>query len=334
MLMQMIDHSKVNLTGACMTLPLALSLFRKQRRAAHYCACHECDLLVAVPRLLEGEQANCPRCGNQLAILPRYPLQRPLVYALTSLIMLLCANVLPFLAINAKGLANSMTLFQAAGVLFDEDYRVLSILVYLCMQLLPMTCLLLICYLYGGYRLLHRPPPLSPQACRWLFRLLPWSMVEVFLVGVLVSLIKIASLAEVSIGHGFWCFVVFCLMYIKSMVHLDKSWMWDLFKGPLRPQHALIEGISARAQGVTPCHGCGALLSVKEHHCPRVGMVFIHARQRASSAVSPCSSPPPFSICPPICCPSWSPSRWAVKPTPLFWAGWCCCGRWAPIRWP
>ena len=111
-----------------MTLPLALSLFRKQRRAAHYCACHECDLLVAVPRLLEGEQANCPRCGNQLAILPRYPLQRPLVYALTSLIMLLCANVLPFLAINAKGLANSMTLFQAAGVLFDEDYRVLSIL--------------------------------------------------------------------------------------------------------------------------------------------------------------------------------------------------------------
>ena len=254
-----------------MTLPLALSLFRKQRRAAHYCACHECDLLVAVPRLLEGEQANCPRCGNQLAILPRYPLQRPLVYALTSLIMLLCANVLPFLAINAKGLANSMTLFQAAGVLFDEDYRVLSILVYLCMQLLPMTCLLLICYLYGGYRLLHRPPPLSPQACRWLFRLLPWSMVEVFLVGVLVSLIKIASLAEVSIGHGFWCFVVFCLMYIKSMVHLDKSWMWDLFKGPMRPQHALIEGISARAQGVTPCHGCGALLSVKEHHCPRCG---------------------------------------------------------------
>lgn len=254
-----------------MSLPLALSLFRKQRRAAHYCACHECDLLVAVPRLLEGEQASCPRCGNQLAILPRHPLQRPLVYALTSLIMLLCANVLPFLAINAKGLANSMTLFQAAGVLFDEDYRVLSILVYLCMQLLPMACLLLVCYLYGGYRLLQRPPPLSPMACRWLFRLLPWSMVEVFLVGVLVSLIKIASLAEVSIGLGFWCFVAFCLMYIKSMVHLDKSWMWDLFKGPLRPQHTLIEGMGAQEQGVTPCHGCGALLSVEEHYCPRCG---------------------------------------------------------------
>ncbi len=260
-----------------MALSIALSLFRKHRRAAHYCACHECDLLVAVPSLREGDQASCPRCGNLLALLPKYPLQRPLVYALTSIIMLLCANFLPFLAINAKGLANSMTLFQAASVLFDEDYWILSVIVYLCMQLLPACCLLLVCYLYGSYRYLHHPPRFAEQACRWLFRLLPWSMVEVFLVGVLVSLIKIASLADVSIGNGFWCFVVFCLMFIKSVVHLDKTWMWDLIKGPLRPQHPMQEGVGALAQGVTPCHGCGALLSVQLHQCPRCGHA-VHPR--------------------------------------------------------
>ena len=238
--------------------------------ASHEVICHECDLLVQVPRLQEGEQALCPRCGNNLGMLPKYPLQRPLVYALTSLIMLLCANVLPFLSINAKGMASSMNLYQAASVLFSEDYRLLSIAIYLCMQLLPACCLLLVIYLYIGF---HRwqSPPLAASVTRWLFRLLPWTMAEVFMVAVLVSLIKIASLADIFIGSGFWCFCLFSVMYIKSMVHLDKSWMWDLFKGPLRPQHALIEGISARAQGVTPCHGCGALLSVKEHHCPRCG---------------------------------------------------------------
>ncbi|MGL4206776.1 MAG: PqiA/YebS family transporter subunit [Aeromonadaceae bacterium] len=239
--------------------------------------CHECDLLVAVPVLHEGEQAVCPRCGDILAQLPKYPLQRPLVYALTSLIMLACANFLPFLAINAKGLANSMSLFQAASVLFSEEYRVLSVVVYLCMQLLPLACLLLICYLYLGFRLWRGPPPWAATVCRGLFMLLPWSMVEVFLVGVLVSLIKIASLAEVAIGYGFWCFCVFCVMYLKSMLHLDRGWMWDRIRGPMPDAGLLHEGQTALIQGVTLCHGCNGVLSIEHKQCPRCGAA-VHAR--------------------------------------------------------
>ena len=245
--------------------------------SARECVCHECDLLVAVPVLQEGDQALCPRCGDVLAQLPKYPRQRPLVYALTSLIMLLCANFLPFLSINAKGMVNSMSLFQAASVLFSEEYRVLSVIVYLCMQLLPLTCLLLICYLYLGFRVWRGTPPWAATACRGLFLLLPWSMVEVFLIGVLVSLIKIASLAEVGIGYGFWCFCVFCVMYLKSILHLDRGWMWDHIRGPMPSLGLLHEGQVALSQGVTCCHGCNGVLSVEHKHCPRCGAK-VHAR--------------------------------------------------------
>ena len=244
--------------------------------ASHEVICHECDLLVQVPRLQEGEQALCPRCGNSLGMLPKYPLQRPLVYALTSLIMLLCANVLPFLSINAKGMASSMNLYQAASVLFSEDYRLLSIAIYLCMQLLPACCLLLVIYLYIGF---HRwqSPPLAASVTRWLFRLLPWTMAEVFMVAVLVSLIKIASLADIFIGSGFWCFCLFSVMYIKSMVHLDRGWLWLRIAGPMPPTGVLLQGKEGLAQGVTLCHGCHGIVDIGEAHCPRCQHV-IHAR--------------------------------------------------------
>lgn len=246
--------------------------------AAHDAVCHECDLLVRVPPLHEGEQAQCPRCHHVLSRLPKYPLQRPLVYALTSLIMLACANLLPFLAINSHGMGNSMTLFQAASALFYDDYQVLSVVVYLCMQLLPLAGLLLICYLYLGLRWCrHRPLPFAAPVCRWMFRLQPWTMVEVFLVGVLVSLIKISSLADVHIGSGFWCFCVFCVMYLKSMIHLDRNWLWTRIAGPLPHAVQFVAGQTALDQGLTHCHGCEGVVPLSEPHCPRCHAP-LHAR--------------------------------------------------------
>ena len=188
----------------------------KEQINAQDCVCHECDLLVAVPPLHEGEQALCPRCDHVLVQLANNPRQGPLVFVLSSLIMLACANLLPFLAINAKGMMNSMSLFQAASVLFSEDYRVLAIIVFLCMQLLPLSCLLLTGYLYLGLRLWRRPPPLGATVCRWLFLLIPWSMVEVFLVGVLV---RHQDRVAGRCIHRLWFLVLLCLLPDVSQVH-------------------------------------------------------------------------------------------------------------------
>ncbi len=242
---------------------------------AHTVVCHECDQVVAVPFLIEGQQARCPRCDHVLAQLPKYPMQRPLVYALTSLIMLLCANLLPFLAINARGVGSSMNLFEAAGVIFSEDYRVLAMGIYLCMQLLPACCLLIVVWIYAGFHHWAVPPGARSMA-RWLFRLQPWTMTEVFMVGVLVSLIKIASLADIRIGAGFWCFCLFSLMYLKSMMHLDRDWLWTRLAGPCPPL-PLQAGQGALAQGATLCHGCHGVVASAAGHCPRCG-ARVHAR--------------------------------------------------------
>ena len=142
---------------------------------------------------------------------------------------------------------------------------------------MPLSCLLSTGYLYLGLHLKRGAPPLGAMVCRWLFLLLPWSMVEVFLVGVLVSLIKIASLADVSIGYGFWCFCSFCLMYLKCMLYLDRNWLWTKIAGPMPEIPLLHEGAQAREQGVTLCHGCHGILSLESSWCPRCHSR-VHAR--------------------------------------------------------
>jgi len=70
-----------------------------------------------------------------------------------------------------------------------------------------------------------RAPWLVP-AGRLLFWLSPWSMVEVFIIGVLVSLVKIAALASVVLGISFWAYVGFAVCFTASLSSLDRLQIW------------------------------------------------------------------------------------------------------------
>ncbi len=241
-----------------------------------YQACHECDWLVELPPLAEGQAAECPRCGHELGFLPHQATLRPVVYGLAAVIMLICANLFPFLSLQVSGLFQQMSLYESASVLLDEHHPWLAAVVYLFIQVLPATCLLLMFYLYLGINL-GRRLPYRRTCCLWLFRLLPWSMVEVFLVGVLVSLIKIASLAEIGIGYGFWAFVLFALLLLKTTSSIERGWLWTRLVGPAPlPTRPLLAG-RALEQGLTSCHSCHALVAASCVHCPRCDSR-VHAR--------------------------------------------------------
>jgi paraquat-inducible protein A len=71
-----------------------------------------------------------------------------------------------------------------------------------------------------------RPAPWLVPAGRLLFSLNPWSMVEVFVIGVLVSLVKIGAMATVILGISFWSYVAFALCFIGTFTNLDRFSMW------------------------------------------------------------------------------------------------------------
>ena len=61
---------------------------------------------------------------------------------------------------------------------------------------------------------------------RWLFHLNAWSMVEVFAIGVIVSLVKLAAMAKVTLGPSFWAYLAFTVLFLLAFSAMDRLTVW------------------------------------------------------------------------------------------------------------
>jgi paraquat-inducible protein A len=146
----------------------------------------------------------------------REPFSRAFSFASASLIMLAIALAFPFLSISASGVTNSMTLIQTVSYL--AEYGLFVILV-------PLVMLTLIGTLAVSLGANRFPEMLLPAA-RWLFHLNAWSMVEVFAIGVIVSLVKLAAMAKVSLGVSFWAYLAFTVLFLLAFSSMDRLTVW------------------------------------------------------------------------------------------------------------
>lgn len=239
-------------------------------------ACEECDLLIPATPLEVGQASCCPRCGHTLSRhLPQQEL-RPIAYGFAALIMFLLANAFTFMSFSAKGIGQEMTFLQSITTLVDEGYLFLGAVLSLTLIGLPLV------YMGSIMLVLWRvDKDLHSNALRSLGRLLcrikPWLMVDVFLVGVLISLVKLMGMADIKMGLSFWAFVGYTVLLIKMISSLDQMWLWQRLFGPTEAREIDPEA-GALESGLVGCHICGALSEVDSHSCSRCGG-HLHARK-------------------------------------------------------
>ena len=189
-------------------------------------ACFGCDLLVDVGGLRDGERAKCPRCGHFLTRLQHDAVSHVAAYSCAALVFLVIACSFPFLSFATAGMESVMTLPQTALELYTQGMPAISVVVAAFIMVIPaavLVLLLLLCLpLLLGY-----PAWWLITAARWVFTLHSWAMVEVFIIGVIVSLVKIASMATVSLGISFWAYVAFSLCFTLALATLDRYQVWQ-----------------------------------------------------------------------------------------------------------
>ncbi|PJG58797.1 paraquat-inducible protein A [Aeromonas cavernicola] len=239
-------------------------------------ACEECDLLIPATALAVGQDSCCPRCGHTLSRHLAHPERQPIAYGIAALIMFVLANSFTFMSFSTKGVGQEMSFIQCISTLVDQGYLFLGALLSLTLIGLPLV------YIGSIMLVLWRvDKELHSHALRSLGRLLcrikPWLMVDVFLVGVLISLVKLMSMADIKMGLSFWAFVGYTLMLIKMMASLDRMWLWQRLFGPT-PAREVTSDASAMACGLVGCHVCGALSDAHEHLCSRCGS-HLHSRK-------------------------------------------------------
>ena len=188
--------------------------------------CAECDLLVTIDALANGERASCPRCGHLMTQNTEDGLTRSLAFALAAALLLVMSMAFPFLSIQANGLEQVMTLPRSAYELYRDGFLAVAILVMGPIIAVPAMMISALVALLLAIRRGKRARWLVPTG-RFLFFLNPWSMVEVFVIGVLVSLVKIGAMATVVLGISFWAYVVFSICFIATLTNLDRVQLWD-----------------------------------------------------------------------------------------------------------
>ena len=188
-------------------------------------ACPDCDALLAAPRLEEGEKAICPRCVAPLLSHERNALHRTAAFAAAAALLFAVSNCFPFMTLRAGFRESEMLLWQSASGLGAEGYAYLGVAVCFFILIAPMLLIGGLLYLVLPL-LRNRRLPGAILLCRWVLAVRRWNMIEVFLLGALVSLLKLGKLASLTLGTSFWSFVglILCLTAALASIHPRELW--------------------------------------------------------------------------------------------------------------
>jgi paraquat-inducible protein A len=188
-------------------------------------ACHECDLIHRVKPLPKKGVANCIRCGSVLYRHKPNSIDRTLALSLAGLVLFVLANSFPFLALKMGAQVHQTNLISGIMVLYTQGMQALAILVLLTTILAPLAQLLGMLYVLLPLRHDRVPPKFAP-IFRFLRSLETWSMMEVFMLGILVSVVKLAKMAQIVPGVAIFSFFGLIVVLTAATVSLDTHEIW------------------------------------------------------------------------------------------------------------
>jgi paraquat-inducible protein A len=190
-----------------------------------YLACPDCDALYTAPRLPEGDRVVCPRCNAKLMTNRPDFVNRAAALVMAATFFFVLANAFPFMSLKADYRESDMLLAGSVTGLEQQGFPVLAAMVGMFMlgapALLMGAMLYVLLPLTRGQRL-----PGALHLCRAMHEARRWNMVEVYLLGVLVSLLKLGKLATLTLGISFWAFVGLIVCLAAAVSALDYTALW------------------------------------------------------------------------------------------------------------
>lgn len=182
------------------------------------------------PPLVTGQLAECPRCGHDLYNHRSHMVRRSLALVLTALLLYVPANFLPIMQLNLLGRTSHETVWSGVIGLYESGMQGVAVIVFLCSMAIPL--LKLLCQLCV---LLSISSGIGREYGKLLYRiyhhLREWGMLEVYLMGILVSIVKLADMADLSLGIGLGCFIGLLLVQVWLEVTMSPHQVWEALDG-------------------------------------------------------------------------------------------------------
>lgn len=189
-------------------------------------ACHECDLVHKILPLPDRATARCVRCGAVLLRSKPDSVDRTLAFTLAGLVLFVVACTFPFLEMKNAGIVQKTGLFTGIYNLYQQKMPEIATLVLLTCVLVPLAQMLGLLYILIPLKR-NRPARHTARVFRLYLHLQPWGMMEVFLLGILVALVKLGKMATIVPGLAVIAFGILIFVLAAAYTALDPHLVWE-----------------------------------------------------------------------------------------------------------
>ncbi len=230
--------------------------------------CRDCGSVQKLPATTGGEVILCSVCDSELERRTGRRLDVALAFSATTFLLLLPANLLPFITTSLLGATRQSYLISSATSMWHLDWPFLSAVVGLFVVVFPLMRFGLLTFVLTALRFDFRPKWLGP-----LFRLTNelkmWAMSDVFLLALWVAYARLAATVATTLDAGAYCFIAAGLTTLFTRATLDRAAVWNAIDaGP-----ELVASKLAGPQPVIACPSCELLVDgdSEGQGCPRCG---------------------------------------------------------------
>jgi paraquat-inducible protein A len=190
-------------------------------------ACDTCGQVHQMLPLPVGRVAICVRCGARMARHTRNSIHLTAALALAALILYLPANYFPILRMDLYGAHSENTIWDGCKRLWQTDDQFVAVIVFLASIVIPLLKLGALFYLVIATKLFGSR---GRHIRTWVYRVIEaigrWSMLDVFVLAILVSLVKLQKLATIIPGRGAAAFACVVILTTLASQCFDPQTIW------------------------------------------------------------------------------------------------------------
>ncbi|WP_164885396.1 paraquat-inducible protein A [Geovibrio thiophilus] len=182
-------------------------------------ACAYCGWAVSFAKNTD-DKITCARCGSTVKKQGKNAVAYVAAFSISAFMLFVPALLYPVLDISVSSLSSSATVLGSIRTLYEEGLGAVGFLVLLTSVIIPMS-FLLSCFYISLAVLAGRKFPFFTAVLRLTNFFQEWHMADVFLVGILVSIVKLIDMSELTFDYGIYLLMFVCAFTAITEVYYD-----------------------------------------------------------------------------------------------------------------
>jgi paraquat-inducible protein A len=191
-------------------------------------SCHACHQLSRIPSGFANGEAICPRCEAHIHLRKPNSISRTWALLIAAYILYIPANLLPVMTVISFGKGEADTILSGVKELIHAGMLPIALLVFIASITVPVLKLLTLTYLLLS---VHYKSRWRPRERTFLYRITEvvgrWSMIDIFMISILIALVKLEAVATIEPGMGAISFASVVVLTMFAAIGFDPRLIWD-----------------------------------------------------------------------------------------------------------